>query len=123
MMLRALIIALLCTATAALAQQAPRDSDRLLGGEELSELLTGQTLEFFDDSEARYLADGVYEYRYAPGEPPFVGTYKVRDDSSVCVVFENGFDRCDLIVDDGTRFVMIIFNGDRYPVRSIAALD
>ena len=121
-MLRLICMALV-VASAAHAQQAARDSDRLLGETELSGLLSGQMMEFFDDSQAFYLPDGAYEYRYGPEEPPFRGTYSVTDESSVCVSFDNGFERCDLIVDDGNRYVMIIENGDRYPIRSLNALE
>ena len=124
-MIRRLILAMAITtaADASLAQQAPRDSDTLLDQTELTTLLSGQVMEFYDNSLATYLADGRYEYRYAPGQPPFLGTYEVADGSSVCITFDNGFERCDLIVDDGSKYVMIIANGDRYPVRALAAIE
>ena len=115
-----LVVALSLLATSALAQQAARDSDRMLDQVELMQLLSGQILEFYDDSQSYYLQDGVYEYRYAPQDDPFVGTYTIADDSTVCVAFENGFDRCDLLVHDGNRYVLIVENGDRYPVRAIS---
>ncbi|MEM6464843.1 MAG: hypothetical protein AAF724_23330 [Pseudomonadota bacterium] len=107
----------------AAAQQSPRAADTLLSQADLTALISGQMMEFFDNSRAVYLSDGRYEYRYAPDDPPFLGTYTVTDESFVCVAFDNGFNRCDLIVNDGTRYVMIIFNGDRYPVRSLSAIE
>lgn len=122
-MKRTFAVTLALLAASAHAQQAARDSDRLLDQAELTQLLSGQILEFYDNSLSFYLSDNEYEYRYAPGDDPFVGTYTVTTEGSVCVTFENGFDRCDLIVDDGKRYVMIIANGDRYPVRTISPIE
>jgi hypothetical protein len=98
------------------AGQGMRDGDAVFGAAELSQLLAGTTLEFHDDSRARYGPDGAYEYRYRPGDPPFRGTWETRD-GDVCVTFDNGFDRCDTIVRAAGRLVLITEDGLRFPVR------
>ena len=85
----------------------------------LAELLTGQEVTFFTGGLAEYYADGRYSYRYELGGERVMGTYEFRDDSFVCTVFENGFDRCDLVVQSGERVVMVIDDGERYPFKSI----
>lgn len=110
----------LALATALLAStasgQGMRAGDTLFEAAALSDLLAGTTLEFHDDSRARYGAGGAYEYRYRPGDPPFRGTWETED-SAVCVTFDNGFDRCDTIVRAGGRLVLITAEGLRFPVR------
>ena len=96
--------------------QGMRADDTLFDAATLSDLLAGTTLEFHDDSRARYGAGGAYEYRYRPGDPPFRGTWET-DDSAVCVTFDNGFDRCDTIVRAAGRLVLITAEGLRFPVR------
>ena len=55
--------------------QSTRDGDAPFEAQSLADALSGQTLEFFDGSLARYGADTGYEYRYKPEEPPFVGSW------------------------------------------------
>lgn len=101
------------------AGQGMRDTDRTFGAADLSAALSGQTLEFFDGSLARYASDLGYEYRYRPEEAPFVGAWETNDASEVCVTFENGFSRCDVIVRAGERLVLITEDGLRFPVRDV----
>jgi len=119
------LLAIICffSATAAMAQPVPRDTDTLLSKEDLTELVKGKMLEFYTGGYARYGADGRYDYRYELEGPPAPGEYTVMDDSRICTVFHNGFDRCDLVVKSGERIVFIIENGDRYPVREATALN
>jgi len=105
-------------ASAALAQSGLRDTDVRLSKAELTEYLSGQILEFYNDSFATYRADGGYLYNYTAEDQPVPGVYQVLGDSRVCTTFSNGFTRCDHIVRAGERIVMVIANGDRYPVRS-----
>ena len=99
--------------------QGAREGDRAFGAAELAAVLSGQTLEFFDASLARYAHDRSYSYRYRPGDPPFVGAWETNADSEVCVVFDNGFSRCDRIVEAGGRLVLITAEGLRFPVRAV----
>jgi len=118
--MRCLILAVSATLLAggAVAQDGFRDSDIRLTRTELTDYLSGQVLEFYDESLATYRADGSYQYNYRPGGPPHPGVYEVTEDSSVCTVFATGFERCDYIVQSGDRHVMIIEKGDRYPIKS-----
>ena len=105
----------LVLALPAAAQQ--RASDTPFIGTGLSDTLSGQTIEFYDNSLATYRADGSYEYRYEAGGPVWAGEW-TADESEVCVIFDNGFSRCDTFVQANERLVLIIENGDRYPVRA-----
>jgi len=99
--------------------QGVRDNDRRLNAAEITDMLSGRIVEFHDGSKSRYGADGSYAYTYADGEPPFVGAYTAGDDGRVCVSFENGAARCDHYVMDGTRLILVIADGTRFPVRSL----
>ncbi|MCP3969495.1 MAG: hypothetical protein GY717_04100 [Rhodobacteraceae bacterium] len=100
-----------------------RDGDVKLSQVELADYLSGQVLEFHDGSLASYHADGRFSYRYAPEADAHPGRYEVMQDSTFCTQFDSGFKRCDMIVQSGDRFVMIIANGDRYPVRSMTPME
>lgn len=114
--MRMLTLALLLAATSASAQ-GMRDTDRLYEVAELNEMLAGHAVEFFDGSVSRYRADGAYSYKYTETDRPWLGTWTVPEAGRVCLTFENGSDRCDTFVDDGTRMVLVIENGTRFPVR------
>jgi len=109
---------LLFAPTLAWAQDGVRASDTVLNQAEMSELLSGQIVEFFDGSKSRYESNGRYAYTYTDDGPEWTGTYSVSDDSLVCVDFDNGSSRCDRFVRDGARVVLIIENGTRFPVRN-----
>lgn len=100
-----------------------RASDAIYTADGLTQAISGTVVEFYDGSRARYDTDGAYSYTYQEGDPPFVGTWTVRDVGEVCVTFENGSARCDHFVRSGDRMVLIIANGDRYPVRTKATLE
>ena len=126
--MRAVIVFILVSlAWPAIAQQDPvkgqRDTDVFFGASDLTDRLSGMMLEFYDGSTARYAADGSYAYIYQDGDPPFKGTWTVEDRGKVCVTFENGSDRCDHIVQNGDRMVLIIERGTRFPVRKTSALN
>ncbi len=105
--------------TSAVAAQGVQDDDARFSASGLSDAIAGQTLEFFDGSLASYADSAAYEYRYRPDEPPFVGKWRATDESEVCVTFNNGFSRCDVIVRSGDRLVLITEDGLRFPVRSV----
>ncbi|MEM9250209.1 MAG: hypothetical protein AAGB05_16130 [Pseudomonadota bacterium] len=115
----ATVLAVLIAAAEPSAAQGLRDSDATFDAPGLSDVLSGQTLEFFDGSLARYAADEGYEYRYRPDGPPFVGAWRTTEQSEVCVTFDNGFSRCDVIVRSGARLVLITGDGVRFPVREV----
>jgi hypothetical protein len=80
-------------------------------------------MEFFDGSTAAYAGDGAYRYVYAPDDPPFVGVWAAGEGGEVCVTFDTGRSRCDTYVENGGRLVLIIANGDRYPVRAVTGAE
>ena len=81
--------------------------------------LPGQELVFYDDGISHYLTDGAYAYTYsaANGGGTAWGSYRVETDGSVCVAFINGAERCDLLVRNGDRVILINEDGARFPVR------
>jgi len=121
--MRFLTICLALLATPLAAQDGVRDGDVRFSKDELTEILSGQVLEFYTNGLATYRADGGYDYRYGAESERIPGVFEVMEDSRVCTVFVNGFERCDYYVQAGERYVMIIENGDRYPVRAISAIE
>lgn len=109
-------------ATAATAQGL-RDGDTMLDVAQIEAQLAGNSVLFYDGSEARFGVNGDYSYRYTPEDAPFVGTYAATADSRVCVVFSGGANRCDTYVLDGDRLVLITDDGLRFPVKTRSALD
>lgn len=102
----------------ALAQDGTRQGDVVLDRAAMSSLLSGQIIEFFDGSKSRYDADGRYGYTYTDDGPVWAGRYEVFDGSRVCVDFDNGSQRCDLLVKASERLVLITADGTRFPVRN-----
>ena len=117
------MISLIFLPSFALAQEGVRASDTILNQSEMQDLLTGQIVEFFDGSKSRYDADGRYAYTYTDDGPEWTGSYRLSDDSLVCVDFDNGSARCDRFVKDGTRLVLIIEDGTRFPVRNLTVYE
>ena len=113
-------LALLLTVIAlpALAQDGLRDSDQILNAGEMDALLSGQMIEFYDGSKSRYDPEGGYSYTYTDDGPVWTGQFNVSDGSRVCVAFDNGSHRCDRIVRDGERVVLITNDGLRFPIRN-----
>lgn len=102
----------------AIAQDGMRVNDQVLDRRAMEALLTGQIIEYYDGSKSQYAADGTYGYTYTDDGPVWSGRYELFDESRVCVDFDNGSSRCDLIVRDGERIVLIIADGTRFPVRN-----
>lgn len=101
----------------ALAQDwATRDGDTLLSPSEMQAEVVGRKLTFYDNGVSEYAADGAYSYTYDGGGTAH-GTYTLGENGVVCTAFQNGFDRCDMIVRNGERLVVITEKGDRFPVR------
>ena len=121
--MRILAVILMFSAFAVRAQEGIRDTDSRLSKVEMTEMLVGQVLEFYTNGFASYYADGRYDYRYEADGERVLGAYEIMDDSSVCMIFDNGFERCDYLVQAGERLVMIIANGERYPVRAKTAIE
>lgn len=114
-----LILALLALANPAFAKEGLRTSDTELDRAGLTALLSGQVIEFFDGSKSTYRQNGRYEYTYTDDGPIWAGAYRMEADSAVCVDFDNGSARCDFIVKNGARVVLITTDGLRFPVRNM----
>lgn len=117
-MIRLLVI-LCCLPHLVLAQNwTPRDSDTLFDQVTLDTRLRGETITFFDDGQSQFYEDGRYTYTYANDGGSGYGYFEVKDDSTVCVDFVNGFSRCDMyVIDASDRLVLITETGDRFPIR------
>jgi len=113
----------LFAATFANAQDGVRSDDVLLDVEELESILKGQIVEFFDGSKSRYSEDGVYGYTYTDDGPVWSGRYAIVGLSEVCVDFDNGSRRCDFLVNDGNRMILVTSDGTRFPIRNITVDD
>jgi hypothetical protein len=116
--MRLVSILFACLAALPLAAQdwSTRGGDARMDLAALSETVMGRTLVFFDDGQARFYEDGRYSYTYAQGGSAH-GHYTVNGDSSICIAFVHGPERCDLYVRNGARLVLITEAGDRFPVR------
>ena len=98
----------------------PRAGDTTFDAMGLAAHLSGQQLEFFDGSKSRFDANQRYGYTYTDDGPVWAGEWRTDEAGRVCVDFDNGSSRCDYIVLDGSRTVLIIEDGTRFPVRSIS---
>ena len=100
----------------------PRSGDTRFDSAALESHLTGRMIEFFDGSKSRYASDFTYGYTYVDDGPMWTGTWSTDDESRVCVAFDNGSARCDHIVLDGARTILITEDGERFPVRNQTVL-
>ncbi|MDO6728655.1 hypothetical protein Q4577_01410 [Marinovum sp. 2_MG-2023] len=96
-----------------------REGDQSLAASALDLRLRGKIIEFYDGGQAEYYADGRYTYTYSGEGGTGYGYYKVTGDSTICIEFVNGFNRCDTYITDAQdRLVVITEKGDRFPVRN-----
>ncbi len=106
-----------CTGSAVAAENwALRDSDRVLSRDEVTALTEGRTITFYDDGRSKYSVGGSYSYTYASGASAY-GRYEIEMDGTVCVMYRNGFGRCDRYVQAGEHIVLLTENGLRFPIR------
>lgn len=94
-----------------------RAEDVVFDAQALAARLSGQTLVFYDEGRSVYLADGTYNYTYGASGGTWYGYWQAQDDSLVCVTFVTGVKRCDRIVQNGGRLVVLTQSGERYPAR------
>ena len=109
----------LALASPGFAQELPFaavDGDEALAENALQQRLSGQTLTFYDDGVSKYYVDGRYSYTYAQDGGTAYGYWSISN-GAVCVEFLNGFSRCDMIVQNGNRLILLDERGDRYPIR------
>ena len=110
------VLAMLVAAPVAAQEWNSRDEDRAFDAAALHARLAGQTLVFFDDGRSVYDADGKYRYTYGGGGT-WYGYWRAGAGSVVCVTFVTGVERCDRIVENGGRLVVLTGKGERFPVR------
>ncbi|MCG7493850.1 hypothetical protein [Thalassobius sp. Cn5-15] len=96
-----------------------RDSDMLFSQLDLQNRLQGRTLEFFDGGTSAYKEDGTYQWTYAGGGD-WHGMWRAEEGSVVCVDFITEVTRCDRIVENSGRLVILTADGQRFPVREMA---
>jgi len=120
--MRFIISVLLAFASSAHAQEfAPKASDQILDVESMAARVVGRTHEFFDGGISFFSVSGTYTYTYSDGGRAY-GQYALQDDGAggvFCSSFDNGFSRCDMYVDDGTRLVLLTEDGTRFPVKEV----
>lgn len=95
-----------------------RPDDAMLEPPALTDRLFGKVLVFYDDGQSVYNADGTYNYTYGGGGT-WYGYWKVEGDSLVCVTFVTDVTRCDLIVENNGRLVLLTVDGQRFPIRAV----
>ncbi len=116
-----MVLGLLCVATNGAAQDwKVQNGDVPFDAPALSAQLSGQTLVFFDNGRSVFENNGQYQYTYGGGGT-WYGHWEVTENSTVCVTFVTGVERCDRIVENGGRLVMQTADGMRFPVREIEA--
>ena len=116
--MRGWIIGLTFVATGAIAQEWPlRPGDEALDTATLEATLRGNSLTFFDDGVSEFYEDGRYTYTYANDGGTGYGYWRIEARGTVCIDFVNGFARCDMYINDGTRLVLLTEKGDRFPIR------
>ena len=93
-----------------------RSGDELFDVPGLQAALADQELVFYDEGRSVYGEDGYYSYTYGGGGL-WEGTWRAEADSVVCVTFVTEVTRCDRIVRNGDRFVVLTENGERFPVK------
>jgi hypothetical protein len=93
----------------------PAPAGRMLGEQELRQMLTGKTITVADGRRLEYGRSGSYQ-ETRNGQPIAVGQYRIRD-VSVCVQFTNGLSRCDSFVDNNGQLFVEDRNGTRLPAQ------
>lgn len=93
-----------------------RAGDEVFATETLQARLSGQTLIFFDGGRSVYGADGQYTYIYGGGGT-WEGRWTASEDSSVCITFVTDVTRCDRIVENAGKLVVLTEKGERFPVK------
>lgn len=111
------VIPFLLLSTPALAEDfALLEGDNVLSREDVVAMTERHLVEFYEGGQSRYSAGGAYSYTYQGGGTAY-GAYEIGPDGVICILFQNGRDRCDKFVRSHGRLVMITQSGDRFPIR------
>lgn len=108
------VITALCTLASPACSQDwnVQEGDERLSGQELTEMLVGQSLVYETGQRSVFMEDGTYEFHV--GGDVYTFTYFISDEGAVCIVSSDAGARCDLIVMAGETLVSINENGERY---------
>lgn len=98
------------------ADWALQSGDQVFDVAAMADRLRDREIGFHDGGKSVYGPGAQYAYVYSDGRP-VPGVYRIADDASVCVDFDNGWSRCDLYVTNGGRLILITEDGDRFPVK------
>ena len=97
-----ILVGALLVASGAIAQERPATKA------EIEKIAVGKTV----NGQMTYGTDG--SYSYAGGDK---GKYTISP-GKICIKFVTGRQRCDRIVTDGKKYILINQSGDRYPYGS-----
>jgi hypothetical protein len=111
-------LALILALPAAAQTVDTRPGDSLIAVVDLDARLRGRELIFFDGGVSHFYNDGRYTYAYDMGSGGYAyGYFEVTEDSTVCIRFITGASRCDAMIENDGRLILITSAGDRFPVR------
>lgn len=114
--MRILMVALLMAGPVSAEGWKMHAGDELFDVAGLQAALSGQELVFYDEGRSVYGEDGYYSYTYGGGGL-WEGTWRAEVDSVVCVTFVTEVSRCDRIVRNGDRLVVLTGDGQRFPIK------
>ena len=92
------------------------ERDAVLNRDEAVQATEGQVLTYYDNGQSSYAAGGAYSYTYDGGGTAF-GTFTIDEAGVICVSFRNGRSRCDKLVRNDGRLILLTEKGERFPVR------
>ncbi|MGP1356703.1 hypothetical protein [Roseicyclus sp.] len=97
-----------------------RPGDALIPVADLDARLRGRELVYFDGGVSHFYNDGRYTYAYDGGAGGYAyGYFEIEAESTVCVRFITGAARCDAMVENAGRLILITAAGDRFPIREV----
>ncbi len=94
-----------------------RPGELQLNYEQVTELTTNRTLNFFNNGQSKYSVGGAYSHSFPDEGGTQFGVFDVRRDGRVCVNFRNGENRCNLYLKSHGLLLMLTEEGDRFPVK------
>lgn len=99
---------------ALIAVSTPAPAQTKATKDEITAAFVGNTATFSDGAKGIYAADGTFTH--SAGSAVNRGKYTIND-GEICVVYPNGFKRCDTIVKDGQGFALVNSGGMRFSIK------
>ena len=86
----------------------PHGAARGATEDEIAAAFIGKTAVFSDGGVAQYGADGRYTFTFSDfwNNDKSTGRYSIRP-STICIIFDDGFSRCDTIYIDNGKFILV----------------